>query len=59
MPPPQLTQSKQITTKQGIATELGVVGGGAGWAVEAAALANLRSRAIEVNLVFLQFFIFL
>jgi len=33
---------------QSVATELAVVGGGAAWAVEAAALANLRSRAIEV-----------
>ena len=38
---------KQI--EQEVATELaGAGGGGAAWAVEAANLANLRSRAIEV-----------
>ena len=38
---------KQI--EQEVATELaGAGGGGAAWAVEAAHLANLRSRAIEV-----------
>ena len=38
---------KQI--QQEVATELaGAGGGGAAWAVEAANLANLRSRAIEV-----------
>ena len=42
---------KQI--EQEVATELaGAGGGGAAWAVEAANLANLRSRAIEVFVLF-------
>ena len=48
---PDSTNQPQSQFVQSVATELAVVGGGAAWAVEAAALANLRSRAIEVQLV--------